>query len=74
MSGNEMDTLISGMNAKSVQPKAGKGQYFIDQSTGQYYYQAEDGEAMTVVNAPAATAEGELETFNYGSNKTALRC
>lgn len=25
------------------------GQYFVDQSTGQYYYQSQDGETMTVV-------------------------
>ena len=27
----------------------GQGQYFVDQATGQYYYQSKDGETMTVV-------------------------
>ncbi|TRY80822.1 hypothetical protein TCAL_07495 [Tigriopus californicus] len=29
----------------------GGGQYFVDQATGQYYYQSQDGETMTVVQA-----------------------
>merc|ERR1712226_226792 len=29
-----------------------EGQYFVDQATGQYYFQTSDGETMTVVSAP----------------------
>lgn len=36
-----------------------KGQYFVDQATGQYYYQAADGNTMTVVSASSVnTGEG----------------
>lgn len=36
----------------------GGGQYFVDQATGQYYYQSQDGQTMTVVQA------GDDETPN----------
>jgi len=29
-----------------------EGQYFVDQATGQYYFQTSDGETMTVVSSP----------------------
>ena len=31
--------------------KEEKGQYFVDQATGQYYYQAADGSTLNVVSA-----------------------
>ena len=30
---------------------SGSGQYFVDQATGQYYFQSSDGETLTVVDA-----------------------
>ncbi len=60
---NEMDGFISGMNSKAGSSKSNKGQYFIDQSTGQYYFQAEDGDAMTVVNASGGAADGKFSVL-----------
>ena len=35
-----------------------EGQYFVDQATGQYYFQTSDGETMTVVSAPGVEEQG----------------
>ena len=35
-----------------------EGQYFVDQATGQYYFQTTDGETMTVVSAPGIEEQG----------------
>ena len=37
-----------------------EGQYFVDQATGQYYFQTSDGETMTVVSAPGVEEPGML--------------
>ena len=37
-----------------------EGQYFVDQATGQYYFQTTDGETMTVVSAPGIEEQGYL--------------
>ena len=37
-----------------------EGQYFVDQATGQYYFQTSDGETMTVVSAPGVEEPGKL--------------
>ncbi len=37
------------------------GQYFIDQTTGQYYYQSQDGETMTVVQTVGDNDEEQGE-------------
>ena len=36
-----------------------EGQYFVDQATGQYYFQTSDGETMTVVSAPGVEEPGK---------------
>jgi hypothetical protein len=58
MSGESITDLTSYLDtaAKSTGDGNEKGQYFVDQATGQYYYQAADGDTMTVVSAPTATA------------------
>ena len=35
-----------------------EGQYFVDQATGQYYFQTADGETMTVVSSPGVEEQG----------------
>ena len=37
-----------------------EGQYFVDQATGQYYFQTSDGETMTVVSAPGVEEPGRI--------------
>jgi hypothetical protein len=37
-----------------------EGQYFVDQATGQYYFQTTDGETMTVVSAPGIEEQAYL--------------
>ena len=37
-----------------------EGQYFVDQATGQYYFQTSDGETMTVVSAPGVEEPSKL--------------
>ena len=39
-----------------------EGQYFVDQATGQYYFQTSDGETMTVVSAPGVEEPGRKRT------------
>ena len=41
-----------------------EGQYFVDQATGQYYFQTSDGETMTVVSAPGIEEQGVYEKIN----------
>ena len=41
-----------------------EGQYFVDQATGQYYFQTSDGETMTVVSAPGVEEPG-MECEHY---------
>ena len=59
MASNELDSLIAGIQdpnksnavgAGSANPKSEKGHYFVDQTTGQYYYQSNEGESMTIVS------------------------
>ena len=56
MASNELDSLIAGIqdpnksNAGAANPKSEKGHYFVDQTTGQYYYQSNEGESMTIVS------------------------
>jgi hypothetical protein len=38
---------------------SGSGQYFVDQATGQYYFQSSDGETLTVVEADGPGQGGE---------------
>ena len=58
MSGESITDLTSYLDTatKSTGDGSEKGQYFVDQATGQYYYQAADGDTMTVVSAPTGTA------------------
>lgn len=37
---------------------SGSGQYFVDQATGQYYFQSSDGETLTVVDADGSVQGG----------------
>ena len=41
-----------------------EGQYFVDQATGQYYFQTSDGETMTVVSAPGVEEPSKL-IYNF---------
>ena len=45
-----------------------EGQYFVDQATGQYYFQTSDGETMTVVSAPGVEEPGRIKTQTFSSN------
>jgi len=40
---------------------SGSGQYFVDQETGQYYFQSSNGETLTVVDADGPVTTGMLE-------------
>ena len=46
-----LDAATTSSSSKSGIDPNEKGQYFVDQATGQYYYQAADGDTMTVVSA-----------------------
>ena len=68
---NELDSFISGLEKTSgantsggANPKQEKGQYFVDQNTGQYYFQSGDGEAMAIV--PSDEAEANTNPANTG--------
>ena len=56
MASNELDSLIAGLDSgkpssSGANPKSEKGHYFIDQNTGQYYYQtANDADSMAIEN------------------------
>ena len=69
MASNELESFISGLDKTgNAQPKVEqpeKGQYFIDQATGQYYFQSGDGEAMAIVaneEAEAAVAAATAQS------------
>ena len=71
MASNELDSFISGLEKTSgastsggANPKQEKGQYFVDQNTGQYYFQSGDGEAMAIV--PSDEAEANTNPTNSG--------
>ena len=74
MASNELESFISGLDQKTsgssssgpgnVNPKQEKGQYFVDQNTGQYYFQSGDGEAMAIV--PSDEAEANTNAGNSG--------
>ena len=71
MASNELDSFISGLEKTSganssggANPKQEKGQYFVDQNTGQYYFQSGDGEAMAIV--PSDEAEANTNPANTG--------
>ena len=42
-----------------------EGQYFVDQATGQYYFQTSDGETMTVVSAPGVEEPGKSTKLQF---------
>jgi hypothetical protein len=50
-----LDSATSSSSKSGIDPNE-KGQYFVDQATGQYYYQAADGDTMTVVSAATGHA------------------
>ena len=71
MASNELDSFISGLENTSgastsggANPKQEKGQYFMDQNTGQYYFQPGNGEAMAIV--PSDEAEANTNPTNSG--------
>ena len=71
MASNELDLFISGLEKTSGASTSGganskqeKGQYFVDQNTGQYYFQSGDGEAMAIV--PSDKAEANTNPTNLG--------
>jgi len=45
-----LDGVVEGVTLGSADA-SGSGQYFVDQATGQYYFQSSDGETLTVVDA-----------------------
>ena len=49
-----------------------KGQYFIDQSTGQYYYQSGDGEPMTIVQQGEDSAPATASSVTPNDNQVVL--
>ena len=54
-----MDSTVEASTSSSASALPSGGQYFIDQATGQYYYQSQDGETMTVVQS--ADVEGQQQ-------------
>ena len=71
MASNELETFISGSEKTSsasmssgANPKQEKGQYFVDQNTGQYYFQSGIGEAMAIV--PSDEDEANTNPTNSG--------
>merc|ERR1719412_1384736 len=54
-SSKELDSFISGLKSQpsttptTKQETPEKGQYYMDQNTGQYYFHSGDGEPMTIV-------------------------
>ena len=56
-----MDSTVEASTSAAASASAlpSGGQYFIDQATGQYYYQSQDGETMTVVQS--ADVEGQQQ-------------
>ena len=69
MASNELDSFISGLDDQdkaTTNPKQeqDKGQYFVDQTTGQYYYQTENNESMAVAGLPEEPAEPANDSNN----------
>ena len=51
-----------------------EGQYFVDQATGQYYFQTSDGETMTVVSAPGVEEPSKyIYNFLHSFGKTKVK-
>ena len=72
---SEVDTFISGLPGKSgssstTKQENDKGQYFVDQNTGQYYFQSGDGEAMTMVNNPEESGGNSNAANESGSGSS----
>ena len=72
MASNELDSFISGLDDQDksevvANPKqeTDKGQYYVDQTTGQYYYQSENNESIAVAGLP-----GEEQTEVTSNNTT----
>ena len=75
MASNELDSFISGLDDQDksevvANPKqeTDKGQYFVDQTTGQYYYQSENNESIAVAGLPEETTEVTSNNTNNDSN------
>ena len=73
MASNELDSLIAGMDSKSTNsnPKTEKGHYFIDQNTGQYYYQSNDS-AGVIVNEEDTSASNANNIATANDNQVVL--
>ena len=56
----EDDPTEAGLTLGSADA-SGSGQYFVDQETGQYYFQSSNGETLTVVDADGPVTTGMLE-------------
>jgi len=56
----EDDPTETGLTLGSADA-SGSGQYFVDQETGQYYFQSSNGETLTVVDADGPVTTGMLE-------------
>merc|ERR1711993_140908 len=80
MASNELDSFISGLDDQDkseavANPKqeTDKGQYFVDQTTGQYYYQSENNESIAVAGLPEETTEvTSNNTTNDSNNQVVL--
>ena len=67
MASNELDSFISGLDKPgTANPKqeTDKGQYFVDQSTGQYYYQSENEQPMAVAGIPGEEEQAQNDANN----------
>eukprot|EP00092_Neocalanus_flemingeri_P087083 GFUD01109828.1.p1 GENE.GFUD01109828.1~~GFUD01109828.1.p1 ORF type:complete len:312 (-),score=110.79 GFUD01109828.1:635-1570(-) len=58
--GHDDDPTETGLTLGSADA-SGSGQYFVDQETGQYYFQSSNGETLTVVDADGPVTTGMLE-------------
>lgn len=81
MANNELvDSLISGSatgggtsGGPTANPKQEKeGQYFVDQNTGQYYFQSESGELSMASAVQAETSAAEANKSNVNDNQVVL--
>ena len=73
MASNELDSLIAGMDSKPTNsnPKTEKGHYFIDQNTGQYYYQSNDSTGV-IVNEDDTSASNTNTITTANDNQVVL--
>ena len=73
MASNELDSLIAGMDSKATNsnPKTEKGHYFIDQNTGQYYYQSNDSTGV-IVNEDDTSASNTNTITTANDNQVVL--